>query len=149
MEKRYVKIAFPLTGDAYAYPPDAIETLWACEKAPGLFSIDNIPIFVKGISCGDVVSATGDGEVLDFVGLAEPSNNSVFRVYVFDEFNVKTVREELLKLGCESELSHVPNLIAVEIPGDIPIGPFLRHLMQGSIDKRWDYEEASLRHTLQ
>jgi hypothetical protein len=148
MEKRYVKIVFPLPKEADGYPHDAAETLWAWEKAPGLYSIDNIPIFVKGISCGDVVSATGDGEVLDFAALVESSDNSVFRVYVFDETKVRTVREELLSLGCESELSHVPNLIAVEVPADVAIGPFLTHLMQGSSDKRWDYQEGSLRHSL-
>jgi hypothetical protein len=61
-EKKHFKIAFPLDRDEDGYPPDDVETLWGWETKPGLYCIDNIPFFVKGISPGDVVSAKRAGE---------------------------------------------------------------------------------------
>jgi hypothetical protein len=147
-EKKHFKIVFPLRKDADGYPHDDWETLWAWEINPGSYCIDNIPFFIKGISSGDVVSAERRGEELHFTGLLEPSGNSVFRIYVADQSNVQGVRDELRNLKCESELSHVPNLISVEVPADVPIRPFLSLLVQGARDKRWDYQEGSLRHPL-
>jgi hypothetical protein len=63
-ENRYVKIAFELVQDEDGYPPDRWETMWAIEIEPGLFSIDNIPFFARGVSPGDVVRVRKDTESL-------------------------------------------------------------------------------------
>jgi len=80
----FKKISFELEQDADGYPPDKWESLWASEADGGLYTVDNIPFYVKGISSGDKVSATADGDQLVFQKLVEPSSNSVFRLYLSD-----------------------------------------------------------------
>ncbi len=118
-DDNYKKISFELEQDADGYPPDKWESLWAYETEPGLYSVDNIPFYVKGISSGDVVSAEREGEQLVFKKLVRPSLNSVFRLYLSDASKVQAARDQFRGLGCETELSNLPKLVAVEIPDKV------------------------------
>jgi hypothetical protein len=144
--ENYRKVAFPLVQDDDGYPPDNWETLWAYETVEGLYAIDNIPIFVKGISSGDIVAVEQEGAELRFKTLVRPSANSVFRLYLSDVSDVQAARDSFRKLGCESEQSHIPKLVALEIPGSLPIGPVVALLEEGAGSGRWEYEEGVLRH---
>jgi hypothetical protein len=73
----------------------------------------------------------------------------VIRLYVTDLSQVQKVRDEFRALGCESELSHLPKLIAVEVPGKVSFGPVAELLREGQDAGRWDYEEGVLRHSLE
>jgi hypothetical protein len=140
------KVRFELRQDDDGYPPDRWERLWAYEIEPGLYCLDNIPFFAKGISSGDVISIEiRDGE-LQFKGVVRPSANSVFRIYVADVTDVQSARESFRKLGCESEQSHIPKLFSVEIPGTVSFERVARLLTEGKSSGRWDYEEGVLRH---
>src|SRR5437763_1836974 len=109
-DKNYQKVRFELQQDEGGYPPDRWERLWAYEVEPGLYSVDNIPFFVKGVSSDDLISTElRDGE-LQFKNVVRPSKNSVFRVYVSDVSEVQSAREDFRGLGCESEQSHIPKL---------------------------------------
>jgi uncharacterized protein DUF4265 len=108
-----------LKKDEDGYPPDRWERMWAFKTEPGRYTIDNIPFFVRGISSGDVVSAEWDGDRLMFKELVRPSLNSVFRLIIYDAGAVQSVRDRFRAIGCASELSHLPKLIAVEVPGTI------------------------------
>lgn len=55
-DENFKKISFELEPDADGYPPDRRESLWASEEEIGLYRIDNIPFYAKGISSGDVVA---------------------------------------------------------------------------------------------
>ncbi|MHB8735138.1 MAG: DUF4265 domain-containing protein [Terriglobales bacterium] len=130
-EEKYTKISFSLEQDVDGYPPDKWETIWAYEMESGLYCVDNIPFYVKGISCGDVISAEIKEGQLEFKELVRPSTNSVFRVYVSNAADVKAVRDLFRNLGCESELSNLPKLIAIDIPGSVPIEPILKLFDEG------------------
>jgi hypothetical protein len=145
-DENYKKVVFRLEQDEDGYPPDAWESLWANETEPGLYSIDNIPIFVKGIGVGDIVAAEQEEGELRFKRLVRPSGNSVFRLYLSDVSDAQAARESFRKLGCESEQSHIPKLVAVEIPATISIGPVAALLDEGAQSDRWEYEEGVLRH---
>ena len=56
-EEKHVKICFPLEPDEDGWPPVTAETLWAVELGGGLFRLDNIPFYARGVSDGDTVSA--------------------------------------------------------------------------------------------
>jgi hypothetical protein len=144
----YRKVSFELEQDEDGYPPDRWENLWTFEADEGLYCVDNIPFYVKGISSGDLISTEGDGEQLLFKKLVRPSSNSVIRVLVSDVATVQAARDSFRALGCESELSHVPKLFAVEIPGDVDFGPVGELLAEGDEAGRWHYEEGVLRHQL-
>jgi len=147
-DENYKKIVFRLEQDEDGYPPDNWESMWAYETEPGLYSIDNIPFYVKGISSGDVVEAEQEGPELRFKRLIRPSANSVFRLYFSDVADVQAARERLRQLGCESEQSHIPKLIAVEIPGTVSIEPVAALFDEGAESGRWEYEQGVLRHPI-
>lgn len=141
-----IKIGFEIQQDEYGYPPDRWESLWAYEFGPGLYCVDNIPFYVKGISSGDLISAKSDGDQLIFENLVRPSSNSVIRLFVSDAAEVQRARDSFRALGCESELSNLPRLVAVEIPGDVSFAPVATLLAEGAESGRWEYEEGVLRH---
>jgi|SRR5579859_2400414 len=145
-----VKVYFELPEEEDGYPPDRVESLWAEQVGPREFKIANIPIYVRGIGSGDVVAAYSDDEgELHFKELLRSSGNSVFRLYVFDEREVPALRRMLRDLGYESEQSYVPNLVAVEIPANKPIHPFLDLIVKQAKDNHLEYQEAALRHRVE
>src|ERR1700722_5177191 len=101
VDKLYGEVVFELKKVAGVCPPARWERLGACRVGPGLYNVDNIPIFVKGISKGDVVSVQQVGSDLYFKELIRPSGNSVFRLYFYDESDVQATQENFLMLGCE------------------------------------------------
>lgn len=146
-EEDFVKIAFELQQDADGYPPDKWETLWAVRlEERGLYRVDNIPFYVKGISSEDLVRAEQREGLLQFVGLVKASKNSVFRLYVADVEDVQTARDSFRALGCESEQSHIPKLFALEIPGSTKIEAVAALMDEGAEAGRWEYEQGVLRH---
>lgn len=146
----YVKIVFELLNAEDGYPPVRSEGLWAVPQGDGgRFLLDNIPFYAKGVSSGDVIRAASNerGELI-FQEVLEASGNSTFRVYIFDESQVQSVRDDLRSIGCPSELSEVSNLIAVEVPADRPIEPFLDYIVEAEETGKLEYQEATLRHDL-
>lgn len=112
------KIKFSLEPDADGYPPVDVESCWVDDLGDNKYKIANIPFFAKGVALGDVVFGKDiDGE-LWYDSPGEYSGHSTLRVVFFEEAKelVPEVREKLKLLGCSSELSHLPNLIAVDVP---------------------------------
>lgn len=146
---RTIKVIFELEQDADGYPPVGSEALWACEREEGIFELDNIPFFARQVSSGDLVRATRNewGEWI-FTEIVKPSGNSTFRLCIYDESRVQKVRDDLRALGCPSELANIPKLIAVEVPAESPIDPFLNYIVTGREKGEFEYQEAALRHTL-
>lgn len=146
----HVRVLFELPEETKGYPPVRFETLWAVPSPDhdGLL-VDNIPFYVRGVSSGDRIRAVKNrrGE-LAFRGLLEPSGNSTFRLYVSDQRHVQRIRDDLRTLGLPSELSDIPNLIAVEIPAERSIEPFLSYVVTASEAGELEYQEATLRHEL-
>jgi Domain of unknown function (DUF4265) len=103
---------------------------------------------VKGVSSEDVVLAEPKEGRLEFVRLVQPSTNSVYRVFVSDESDVKAARERFQELGCESEQSYVPRLFTMEIPGSVSIIPVEALLEEGAASGRWEYEAGVVRQQL-
>ena len=141
------KILFRLPKGDDGYPPDDWESLWASEVEPGLFSIDNIPFFVRGVSWGDVVSAESKQDEWHFKQVVRPSSHSVVRIIVYEESDVETIRDELRGLGCDTEKSHIPGLIAVDIPPTTSYDEVVEILTRVASRELLDYEEASIRHS--
>ena len=145
--QKYEKVIFRLEKDAGGYPPDDWESLWAYEVEPGLYSIDNVPFFARGVSWGDVVSVERRGNELHFKEVVRPSRHSVIRVIVYDSSQVAQVHENLKSMKCDTEQSHFRVCLqSIVRPLRIceKFGPFWK---KGEADGRWTYEEASIRET--
>ncbi len=143
--QKYQKVMFRLQKDADGYPPDDWESLWAYEVEPGLYSIDNVPFFARGISWGDVVSVERRGDELHFKEIVRPSDHSVIRVIVYDKSKVGEMHDKLKEMKCDTEQSHLASLLTVDCPPTSDLRKVLDFLNEGEADGRWTYEEASIR----
>lgn len=119
------------------------ESLWALPSGEG-FKLDNIPFYVKGVSFGDVVSAERVEGCLCMKELLETSGHSTVRLWFASEQEVQPVREALKSMGCSSEVSDQPRLVAVDIPPTIAYEDIRSYLDEGESNGKWDYEEACL-----
>ncbi len=146
-EPVYTKIAFELEEDEDGYPPLAVETLWAWSVEDGYYCLDSIPFFAHEVSPGDVVETKEEFGQSVFKRVVRPSANSVVRIYVTDESDTQTARIAFKGLGCESELSNLPKLFALEIPESSDFEAISSLLEEGVTNGRWEYEEACMRHT--
>ncbi|NVJ07027.1 DUF4265 domain-containing protein [Myxococcus sp. AM001] len=139
-----VKVIFELEKDEDDYPPADSEGLWARPLGEGLFQLDNVPFFAKGVACEDVVSAElVDGELL-FQKVVRPSGHATLRLIIYDEEEVPSVKALLEKQGCAVERSHVPGLISVDVPPAVSLDALKPLLDEGEDAERWGYEEACL-----
>ncbi len=120
-----------------------IESVWAT-KIGDYYKIDNIPFFAKNIAPGDIVSVENDEGQLYFDELIQASGNSVVRIAFFDENNISKVTEELEKMGCNWEGSHLTKLISVDIPNEIAYEKVKNYLVLGRETGLFDYQEACL-----
>jgi hypothetical protein len=142
--EHHVKILFELEQDEDGYPPASAETLWAIKVGDGLFKIDNIPFFALGIAVNDIVSAVPEENAFRFKDVAQPSGHSTLRVVVYDAADVPAVRALFKQLGCSTELSHLPRLLAVDVPPSVSLEELKQVLESGRHQDRWGYEEACL-----
>jgi hypothetical protein len=150
--KEMVKVGFKLARDEDDYPPADWEWMWARRVSDSTFKIDNIPFFAKSISCGDIVAAEQTNKGLVFRELVQPSGHSTVRVIVHrgdrnDEqlrAVVEDVKQALRAMGCSAELSHIPSLIAVDVPPEVNYQSVAAFLSQKEHDGLLGYEEACL-----
>ena len=154
--KDHVKIHFDLLQGEDGYPPATSETLWAVPMGESRFRLDNIPFFVCGVSCFDIVSARKEaGGKIKYDRLIEPGGHSTIRVVFYDQPNdprpleerVSGLRKSFRELGCSSELSHIPTLISIDIPPEVALAKAKLILDVGQKQELWDYEEATLAHS--
>lgn len=144
ISERHVKIMFSLEQDEDGYPPATTESLWALDVGAGLYQIDNIPFFAVGIALNDIVSAKLEHGALQYAEVVRPSGHSTLRVIVYDVSELPTVRAFFEQMGCATELSHLPRLVAIDVPPSVALEPLRQVLSTGREQDRWDYEEACL-----
>ena len=118
--------------------------MWALPKGKGLFQVDNIPFFATDIALGDIVSATEEEGAFRFQEVVQPSGHSTLRVAISQAADVPAVRALFEQKGCSVEQSHLPRLIAVDVPSSVPLESLRPLLEAGRKQDRWDYEEACL-----
>ena len=139
-----VKILFEY--DSGTQGSTEVEAMWAIPVNDGL-KLDNIPFYVREIALGDIVAAqaTLDG-MLQFKAMVMPSLHSTVRLWFAQgrESEVPRVREELRGLGCPSELSDLPRLVAVDIPPTVLYDVVRNILDIYETDGLIEYEEACL-----
>lgn len=141
-----VKISFPCIGPS---GEPEVETMWAISVEHG-YEIDSIPFYASGVACGDVVQAVRDGDgVLRHQELVRAGGHSTIRLCFFDLSVVAPIRAELSTLGCASEGSDLPNLVAVDVPPKTDYVEVRKFLVQKTEAGLLDYEESCLAHPLE
>lgn len=137
----YVKLYFRIPA------PDSqemeVESVWAIPCGGG-FKLDNIPFYAKGAALGDVFSANTVDGCLYSDELLETSGHSTVRLWLANKKDAQTVKAELKSMGCDSEISDNPRLLAVDVPPDVEYKKIKKYFDFGKKNEKWDYQEACL-----
>ena len=123
-----------------------LESMWAVPVNGG-YKIDNIPFYAREIALGDIVSTENDHDgMMRFKALVQASGHSTVRLWFAKgrEQDVAHVRQRLRDMGCPSELSDLPRLIAVDVPPQVPYEQIREFLGEGEKSGLFEYEEACL-----
>ncbi len=140
----HVKMLIRLEQDEDGYPPTTEESLWVIPLGQGLFQVDNTPFFAWELALGDVVEAAPEEGVWRFKQVVRRSGHATLRLILYEVAEVPAVIEQFTQLGCSSERSHIPGLIALDVPPSTPWADVKRLLIEGEANERWGYEEACL-----
>jgi hypothetical protein len=140
----HVKMLIHLEQDEDGYPPIAEESLWVLPLGEGLFQVDNTPFFAWDLALRDVVAADPEEGVCRFRRVVHRSGHATLRLIISDLAEVNAVVEQFTQLGCLSERSHIPGLVALDVPPTTSWAEVKRLLTEGEAQERWGYEEACL-----
>jgi hypothetical protein len=146
------RIRFELTGDVdEPLPASGAEYLWAKRLAGDRFMIDNIPIYVRGVSCGDVVAAEYSEGELHFQRVTRRGGHSTYRLFLVScrsllEPPVKALWDSLSGLGCSFEGLAGGPLFAIDVPPESDIHAVYSELERAEHAGIWDFEEANFEH---
>jgi hypothetical protein len=133
-----------LEQDEDGYPPTTEESLWVRPLGEGLFQVDNIPFFAWDIALEDVVAADPEESVWRFRQIVRRSGHATLRLIIYDVAEVPAVIERFTRMGCLGERSHIPGLVALDVPPSTPWAEVKRLLVEGEANELWGYEEACL-----
>ncbi|HZF53577.1 MAG TPA: DUF4265 domain-containing protein [Polyangiaceae bacterium] len=139
--KDHVKLRFPFTNSR---GEGETEAMWTLRRDEG-YEIDNIPFYATGVALGDIVGAEPDIDgVLWYSKLVRPSGHSTIQIFFSSENDVDIVREELKRMGCDSEVSDIRRLVAVDVPPSVPYARVKEFLDRGAEAGTFEYQEACL-----
>ncbi len=141
------KIMFQLIPDEDGYPPFDCEGVWAIKLGENFWKLDNIPFFAANVSNGDVVKVRNKklGEK-SFLAVVQQGGHSTLRIFLDEESFVKEVRNQLLEMGCSTEVSNVKKLISIDVPPEVSLNKVKSYLEV--LNKRGilDIEDGCLQH---
>ena len=121
-----------------------IESMWTIERENG-YEIDNIPFYVESLAVGDLIAARRDESgLLWFARMIKPSRHTTIQVLFNRAEDVAPFRSLLRQMGCESEGSDIPELIAVDVPPTVKYEEVKKLLDEGEHEGRFEYQEACL-----
>jgi Domain of unknown function (DUF4265) len=147
-EGKLVKVVFDLHPDEHGWPPVGSESLWAERLSETVARLDNVPFFVRGFSCGDLVEVALDNGELWVQQKLRSSGNYTIRVIAFADGPLggdnARVLEAFRALEVEGEGAEQFGLAALNIPPHADYPAIRRLLTEGVRDGSWDYEEGCI-----
>ena len=121
-----------------------VESMWAMEREDG-YEIDNIPFHVSSLAVGDLVAARRDEDgLLWFTKMIKPSGHTTIQILFARKEDAPPFRARLDQMGCESEGSDIPELVAVDVPPEVKYEEVKKLLDEGEREGRFEYQEACL-----
>ena len=129
LANQYFRVMFPLIRDADGYPPADNEVLWATKTDRGMFRLDNIPFYARGVSCGDIVAVEeSERGPQRFRAIVKPSKHSTIRVVLAKSCpdcrpigeRMSDLRRKFRVLGCDTEANY-PGFFAIDVPSSVKL----------------------------
>jgi len=145
-----VRVCFALEQDVKGWPPVTAERMWATPTSKdNVVVLDNIPFFVRGVACYDVVAVTVDDAGVLWGGKTiKRSGNCTIRVIPFPDGPLHGDRQAVLDafapFGVEGEGAEQYTLVALNVPANADLVAVKRLLREGESDNRWAYEEGCI-----
>ncbi|MFG6431544.1 DUF4265 domain-containing protein [Pelomonas parva] len=102
------------------WPPVAAEGVW-CERDGDLYSLKNVPLFIRGLAVGDVFRAQHDpvnGQIFEFE-LVKSSGHSLVRVLNNDSLDFSLPEKRLLEMGCSLATFEKFSMFAIDVPAEV------------------------------
>ncbi|MEV7319383.1 DUF4265 domain-containing protein [Streptomyces sp. NPDC093970] len=147
-EGPYVKVHFRLEIEGN-WPPASVESLWAVDQGDGTARLDNIPWFVRGIACGDIVATGPDEEGVQWAGeVVQRSENCTIRLIVLRDGGSGAARQSVInafhKLGVDGEGIERFRMVALDVPPTVDLTKVQRLLKHGVTKEWWHMEEGCI-----
>ncbi|MEU9401654.1 DUF4265 domain-containing protein [Streptomyces sp. NPDC048242] len=144
----YVKVHFRMEVED-AWPPVSVESLWAVDLGDDTVRLDNVPWFVRGVACGDVVATEADEEGVRWGGeVVRRSENCTVRLIVLRDGGSGAARQSVLsafrELGVDGEGIERFGMVALDIPPTADLAKVQRLLRHGVAKEWWDMEEGCI-----
>ncbi len=131
------------------WPPASVESLWAIDRGDGTAQLDNIPWFVRGVACGDIVAVEPDEDGVRWAGeVVRRSENCTIRLIVFRDGGSGAARQTVLNafqaLGVDGEGIERFGMVALDVPPTADLAKVQRLLSHGVTKEWWDMEEGCI-----
>jgi hypothetical protein len=130
-----------------SWPPVPSEGLRVEALSEGSFRVIEAPFFVRNVAVNDVVRAESDDGVLWAGDRLSWGGHQTLRVTPRKETPLVTCRQVLEQfgaLGLVGEELEEYELVAFDVPPDVPVQPVKDLLVRGDADQLWWYEEACI-----
>lgn len=138
------RVVFEVAGTADA----TAEAMWGDWIEPSVLRLDNIPLLVFGVSRGDEVRVSGDGEPWHFDAVLRRGGHSTYRVMLNDDDPAgRTGLRDLASMGCGTE-ALTPRFVAVDVPPHVDVAVVYSLLERGMDAGVWTFEEGHCGHDL-
>ncbi|MEW2134789.1 DUF4265 domain-containing protein [Streptomyces sp. NPDC005435] len=144
----YVKVHFRLEVED-DWPPAGVESLWGVDLGDGSVRLANVPWFVRGVACGDVVAVEADEEGVRWGGeVVRRSENCTVRLIVFRDGGSGAARQSVIdafrELGADGEGIERFGMVALDVPPAADLAGIQRLLRHGVAEGWWDMEEGAI-----
>lgn len=117
----YVELHFSLD-IVDEWPPVGVEGVPATKMDLG-YRIEEPPLFVKGLSCGDIISiqCDGDGNIRSWDHVSKSGHSTIWILRTGRPNNIEQVIAKLRALNCK--VGQLPQLgsYSIDVPDQIPI----------------------------
>lgn len=106
------------------WPPVAVESL-ACHQLSNGYQIDTPPLFIKGLSVGDIIRAdvNPEGNVQDWVHIEKSAHSTIWllRTGTVDNADIDAILKQLQGLNCHTISLAEHGCYAIDVPPQCPI----------------------------
>lgn len=104
------------------WPPVALEGL-PCRLVTDGYQVESPPLFIKGISCGDVISVERDdkGNVSQWAHVSRSGRTTIWLLRMEEPSGIESVLNQLRLLGCHTVQLPQYGSYAVDVPADCAI----------------------------
>lgn len=114
-------------------------------KTGDYYQIKSIPLYASRIAVNDILQVREREGVLYFQKIIQDSKHSVIQMVIIDR-DYKDIINQIRHFGCRWQWSNSRNLMAFDIPKEMPYPPIKEWLDKGEEEQRWAYRIACLSH---